>query len=190
MPPRKGRKIGTRKRQSFTRGHRRRKPSGGWTWVNPYYSNRNKNIYSLPPLKPIIVRSTYVKKSNIVKKGLDVLKLAFPEYKSLLNMTKFLFDNKNEINDSINMMLSNSSVEDKLDYIYAQYIKPEISYNKDLVLKKISYEFATLINNNIDFKQILLNLSPNFAYVNENILTEFMMDGFNYGFKQLLSDEK
>jgi hypothetical protein len=166
--------TGKRRSSTHVRGHRRRKPSGGMTYVRPYRRRVMKNVYGRVPYPVLVFRTvekTIVHKSvNAILSGLS---LTFPQYSPIVEIGRFVFNNRSKFIPFFKRLLATKAGKDKIDGIEKAIEK---GVKKEFVKEfsqRTSAEISLMIDERIGFNEIVRTVSRDFTETDVEIIKGF-----------------
>ena len=166
--------IDKRRTSTHVRGHRRRKPSGGTTSVRPHRRRVMKNVYRRVPYPVPIFRTverTIMHKSvNAILSGLS---LTFPQYSPIVEIGRFIFNNRSKFAPFFKRLLATKADRDKIENIGKDIEK---GVKKEIVKEfsqRTSAEISLMIDKRIGFNEIVQTVSRDFTEKDAEIIKGF-----------------
>lgn len=174
--------IGKRRTSTQVRGHRRRKPNGGTTYVRPHTRRVMKNVYghvTYPVHIPAPVRGPMLRpvKRSIVEKSVNAilsgLSLTFPHYSPIVEIGRFVFNNRSKLVAFFKRLQATKADRDKIQSIGKDIEK---GVKKEIIeefSQRTSEEISSMIEKRIGFNEIVRTVNRDFTEKDAQIIKGF-----------------
>lgn len=166
----------TGKRRSSTpvRGHYRRKPTGGKTYVRPHRRQVMKNEYQnfrYVITTPFSLKQQMVEKTcNTVLTGLSIM---FPQYSPIIELGRVAFNNREKLVPFFKTMFSNKTDREKVELITDEIGKGVKNELVKEFSRRASTELSGIIDRRIGFTKMLQTLNKGFTKSDANVVRGF-----------------
>lgn len=152
--------VGKRRTSTGVRGHYRRKPNGGRTYVKPHRRKVMKNVYQnfrYTIYNPLPIKHSLVHKS--ANSIFSALGLAFPQYSPLIEVGRFAFNNRERFASFFKTMFSNESDRAKIEFVTNEIEKGIKNELINEFSKRTSAEITGIIDRRFGFPKMLQSIS-------------------------------